>query len=304
MKQCQRLQWPNRGLLWGLLVCLWAQLGCSAMRLGSRPDIELEDPAALGKTVVTNPLALPGVYSHRVSQYVFNSDFKLRPSQPLFDELSAMRDTIYKELQLPPANTLIQVYLFESRDRYEKFMQHRYPELPRRRAFFISQPRAVAGSDELLVYTFWGDHIRQDLRHELTHALLHAVLRDVPLWLDEGLAEYFELPPSNKGVNYAHLEKLRRGNPPPNLPRLEQLSQVQQMAPEEYREAWAWVHLMLHSTPAARNVLLGYLQQLRTSNKPGLLAPSLAVVMPSLNEAFREHLLQLERNALPPPRAW
>jgi hypothetical protein len=59
MKQCQRQQWPNRGLLWGLLVCLWAQLGCSAMRLGSRPDIELEDPAALGKTVVTNPLALP-----------------------------------------------------------------------------------------------------------------------------------------------------------------------------------------------------------------------------------------------------
>ena len=40
-----------------------------------------------------------------------------------------------------------------------------------------------------------GDHLRTDLRHELTHALLHGVLKDVPLWLDEGLAGFFELPP-------------------------------------------------------------------------------------------------------------
>ena len=88
----------------------------------------------------------------------------------------------------------MQVYLFEDRDAYERFMQSRYPNLPRRRAFFVAQPRGVGGGDDLLVYTFWGERIRQDLRHELTHALLHSVLKDVPLWLDEGLAEYFELP--------------------------------------------------------------------------------------------------------------
>src|SRR5437660_5823070 len=120
-------------------------------------------------------------------------------------------------------------------------MRGRYPDLPRRRAFFVAQPRSAGGSEELLVYTFYGEHIQQDLRHELTHALLHSVLRDVPLWLDEGLAEYFELPPDKGGVNPQHLDHLRRTPKPfqPNLARLEGLSQVQQMTPAEYREAWA-----------------------------------------------------------------
>ena len=52
-----------------------------------------------------------------------------------------------------------------------------------------------------MVYTYWGNRIQQDLRHELTHAILHSVLKDVPLWLDEGLAEYFEVPHGWKGVN-------------------------------------------------------------------------------------------------------
>jgi len=48
----------------------------------------------------------------------------------------------------------------------------------------------------------------------------------VPLWLDEGLAEYFELPPAYAGVNFQHLDYLRNttGGPfRPDLARLEQL---------------------------------------------------------------------------------
>src|SRR5438445_5221604 len=104
----------------------------------------------------------------------------------------------------------------------------RAPDLPKRRAFFVAQP-SVGASEDLLVYTYWGDRIQQDLRHELTHALLHSVLKDVPLWLDEGLAEFFEVPASTDGVNSQHLEQLRRGDPRPNLARLEQLSEVQQI---------------------------------------------------------------------------
>src|SRR5207244_5086283 len=115
---------------------------------------------------------------------------------------------VYKELQLPSSNTLIQVYLFQDREKYEHFMHIRYPDLPKRRAFFVAQPRSVGGGEDLLVYTFWGERIREDLRHELTHALLHSVLRDVPLWLDEGLAEYFDRPPDGQGVNGSHLEHL------------------------------------------------------------------------------------------------
>ena len=128
---------------------------------------------------------------------------------------------------------------------------------------------------------------------EENHALLHSVLRDVPLWLDEGLAEYFELQPERQGINAQHLDHLRHNpNGPfqPNLARLEALEQVKQMTPAEYREAWAWVHLMLRSRPEGRSVLLGYLHQLRTNPNPGPVQPRLAAVYPALEETLVKHL--------------
>src|SRR5262249_37375458 len=150
---------------------------------------------------------------------------------------------------------------------------------------------------DLLVYTYWGNRIQQDLRHELTHALLHSVLKEVPLWLDEGLAEYFELPPGWKGVNYQHLKQLRTAPDAPyhaDLVRLEKLEEVEQMPPAEYREAWAWVHLMLPSDAEVKKVLVSYLNQLRTNNRPGPLRPRLAAVVPDLDGALDQHLTRLD----------
>src|SRR5262249_10125215 len=236
---------------------------------------------------------LPAKHSLRVSQYVFFSDTEMRREQPLFQELADLRDQVTKELQLPAANTVVLVYLFEDEKRYERYMKAKYPELPRRRAFFVAQPRSVGGAEDLMVFTFWGDNVRKDLRHELTHALLHSVLKDVPLWLDEGLAEYYEVPPEYWGVNAGHLEQLRRDDFRPNLVRLEQLGPVQQMTPAEYREAWGSTHVMLRSKPEARTVLLKYLQQLRSNPNPGPLQPRLVEVFSAPEEALEKHLAQL-----------
>jgi hypothetical protein len=265
--------------------------GCHTLRLGPQP-VEKADK----DTPPTPPL--PSKQSLRVSQFVFYSDFELKRDLPIFKELEALRDQVYKELQLPTANTVVQVYLFEDRDRYERYMKANQPQLPRRRAFFIQQER-VHGGDDLMVYTYWGDRVSQDLRHELTHGMLHSVLKDVPLWLDEGLAECYELPPDWNGVNVQHLEQLRRGSFKPNLDRLEQLTKVEQMTPAEYRESWAWVHLML-SDQAGRAVLLAYLQQLRTNPNPGPLAPKLAEAYDSLETALTEHLAKLDAPNRPP----
>ncbi len=45
------------------------------------------------------------------------------------------------------------------------------------------------------MYTWWGDRIlRKICGTNIPHGLLHAALeRAVSLWLDEGLAEYFEV---------------------------------------------------------------------------------------------------------------
>ena len=284
---------PRLCLLPGLLFLL--PLGCHTLGLGLMP-LAPDHPAKAEKE--PGPAA-PAKFSQRVSQYVFLSDFELKRDLPLFQDLAELRELVYRELQLPAASNLIQVFLFEDRDRYERFMHARYPDLPRRRAFFVAQPRG--GGEDLLVYTYWGDRVREDLRHELTHALLHSVLKDVPLWLDEGLAEYFELPPEWKGINQQHLNHLRHaGGEPfkPDMARLEQLSQVQQMTPVEYREAWAWVHLMLRSRPEARNVLLQYLRELRTNPQPGPLRTRLVAVWPRPEDALAEHVARLEQSPL------
>jgi len=234
----------------------------------------------------------PGKYSYRVSQFVFLSDFEVQKNLPIFRELANLREIVYKELQLPPSNTIVQVFLFEDKERYERFMQLKHPDLPKRRAFFVAQPRRLGGVEDYLVYTYWGDRIQQDLRHELTHALLHCVLKDVPLWLDEGLAEFFEVPPGWNGINIQHVEQLR-GKNKFDLDRLEQLSDVQQMNPAEYREAWAWTHLMLRSTPQAHLALVNYLQDLRLNPRPGPIRPRLEKCFLSLDSALEQHLANL-----------
>jgi hypothetical protein len=273
---------------------LCAVSGCGSLW----PKSESETPAA---TIA--PPNLPGkAPSQRISQFVFYSDTPIKANAPLFQELSDLRELLYRDLKLPPSNNIVQVYLFDDQDKYERFMKFRYPELPRRRAFFIAQPRVAGGTEDLLVYTYWGDHIRQDLRHELTHALLHSVLREVPLWLDEGLAEYYELPPEKSGLNAQHMEAMRTNGFRPDLTTLESFDQVQQMGRVQYQEAWAWVHMMLRSSPEAKQVLLAYLQQLRGPDRVGPLQPKLKAIMPYPEASLVQHLTHLEGpTAVPRP---
>jgi hypothetical protein len=292
----------SRGRL-GLAALLALAAGCSSFgaNLLSRDRAEAKGDRDAAAAAAPAP---PGKYSFRLAPYVFVADFELRRDQPLFQDLANLRNQVSRELQLPVGAAAVQVYLFESKDRYDAFIKARYPTLPPRRAFFVAQPRPMGGAEDLLVYTYWGERIQQDLRHELTHALLHSVIRNVPLWLDEGLAEYFELPPEQKGVNAAHVAHLCNGpgGGPyrPDLDRLEKMTEVGQMNRPEYREAWAWVHLLLHSTPEARAVLTGYLQQLHENRTPGPLGPRLAAVFPAPEDSFTRHVGQLAASPLPP----
>jgi len=305
MSSQHRNQCPRLLCLTALACGVVSLAGCNLLGvLPGRPD--KADVPKTGTAKAAAPIDavnLPSKCQFRVSQFLFLADFEIQRDMPLFKELADMRDQVHLTLQLPSSTNLIQVYLFEDSDRYERFMKAKYPDLPKRRAFFIAQPRPIGG-EELLVYTYWGngDRIQQDLRHELTHALLHSVLKDVPLWLDEGLAEYFEIPPARNAVNVEHMKQLRHGPSGPiqgDLNRLEQLTQVDQMTPGEYREAWAWVHLMLHSNDEARKVLVGYLKELRSTNAPGPLRSRLTAVFPSPEAALTRHLMLLDGSVQP-----
>jgi len=278
--------------------------GCETMRHAppapTPPNPPLSENSAPAPPPVVSTTR-PGKYHDRRDYYVLYSDFELDKHDPLFVELDALPEQVFGELKLPPSTTVVQVFLFDTQDRYESYMRAKYRNLPNRRAYFIAEPRA-GGNDELKIFTWMGDHLTTDLRHELTHALLRGVLKDVPLWLDEGLAGFFELPPGQNGVNPHHLETLRRTPFRPDLARLEKFTQVAQMEKPEYREAWAWVHLMLRSTPAAKKVLHNYLQALRTDPNPGPLLPKLREAVPEPAQTLVDHLATVEMPR-PPARS-
>ena len=87
---------------------------------------------------------------------------------------------------------------------------------------------------------------------------------------------------------------MRAPNTKFDLERLEKLSDVQQMSPAEYREAWAWTHLMLRTTPEAKQALLAYLQELRSNTRPSAMKPRLERAFPALDDALRRHLADLD----------
>jgi hypothetical protein len=186
----------------------------------------------------------------------------IEADEPALRQLQDLEHQLESDLaiRIDPNRSPIDIYILKDRPSFEHFLTFYYPELPPRRAFFLAR------GDQRVVYTYQSPHMVEDLRHEATHALLHASVADLPLWLDEGLAEYFEVPGGREGLNTEHLSRVARDVEEgwePELARLERLRDVRQMLPRDYRESWAWVHYLLQGPKPGRSLLLGYLADLR-----------------------------------------
>jgi hypothetical protein len=204
---------------------------------------------------------LPSAHQVDRPPLVFHSDFPLASQHRLLEELTALRGDLGRRLGVASSNEPIDVYLFDDAERFNTFVRRHHPEFPARRAFFLET------DTRLVVYAQWGDRVAEDLRHEVAHAYLHAVVPNLPLWLDEGLAEYCEVPRGGRGLNLPHLQlllaRLENGGWEPDLARLERLPPDLDMSLEDYAEVWAWVHFLLESRPDRRALLTGYLADLR-----------------------------------------
>ena len=234
------------------------------------------------------PAQLPSRHEVRLDRLVVRSDFAVSEGDPRIEELRELRLEVRDVLHLPPQQRPVVVYLFEDEDRYTRYMQAAFPSLPKRRAFFIGTP------GELSVYAFWGEQVREDLRHEYTHGLLHASLEQVPLWLDEGLAEYFEVadggPARISSDHSSHLAEMIAQGWRPNLKRLEQLEDVAEMQNADYREAWAWVHFLLNESDSGEDVLLSYLEDLQSPLSPPSLVDRIEREFPSAGERLTAYI--------------
>ena len=243
-----------------------------------------------GKTLV------PTGFQTRTGPFLILTNSRLDPGAPVVRELTALEKQVGDTLGLKvdPNESPVEIYLLDDRQAFDHFIQFHYPNLPKRRAFFL------ANGKQRVVYTFLGDRTAEDVRHEATHALLHVAVGDMPLWLDEGLAEYFEgtgtgTSPTG-GINAEHLDRVPSdlaAGWSPDLPRLESLTSVREMSPRDYRESWAWVHYLLNDTRPHKAALLAYLGDLRTIPHPRPLSERMAGAEAS---ALLAHLTHVRAN--------
>lgn len=237
---------------------------------------------------------LPAQHSVNSKHFVIHSNVQLDADNVLVQELEDLRDRVFTTLRLPEQRDPVHVYLFSDEASYRYYMNTTWQNLPPRRAYFVGTTR------ELAVYSFLGSKVQEDLRHEFTHGLLHATLKSVPLWLDEGLAEYFEVDAAvPEAVHAEHVREWEialQENWSPNLFRLEMLTDFRDMTQRDYAESWGWVHYMLETSDETANVLLQYLASLETSKTPPKMLTSLEAAIPTYFNDVQTHVTLMQNS--------
>lgn len=226
--------------------------------------------------------------TRQVGPFVIQATFPLQSYDPLFAELPELQRELTRTLGISPAKEPIYVYLFSDLDEYQAYTHRHFPRVPYRPALFILE----GGSPG--VYTYRKPDLHIDVRHECTHALLHAALPVVPLWLDEGLAKYFEVPAHERAFGHPYFNDLKwkwslRLGMVRTIESLEQREELTQMDAADYRCSWAWVHFMLHGPEAAHRTLVQYLAAYQEWEPAGKLSVRLAEAVPNPTEQMIRH---------------
>jgi hypothetical protein len=229
--------------------------------------------------------------SRQIGPFVIQANFLLKPHERLFDTLPELQRELTRTLGVPPAKGPIYVFLFDEQSQYQAYLQQHFPKVPYRTALFVLEG-GLPG-----VYTFRKTDMDVDIRHECTHALLHSSLSAVPLWLDEGIAKYFEVPAGQRAFDHPYFDDLKwkwsmRLGMVRSIESLEQREELSEMDAADYRYSWAWVHFMLHGPKPAHDVLVRYIASSQQSAAPNKLSIRLAEAVPNPSEQMVQHFKQ------------
>lgn len=226
-------------------------------------------------------------YERRTGAFLWHADFSLDEYHNLLNEMGSLQQDLIRELGVGQCNEPVYLFVFQDKNTYQGYLKQYFPKIPYRRAMFIKE-RGPG-----MVFAYRSSDLEIDVRHESTHALLHSCLPMVPLWLDEGLAEYFEMPASQRASHNPHLSSLKwqmRLGQVAKMEALEGMSNLSQMGRNEYRDSFAWVHFMLHGPREAHEELMRFLADIHAHSPPGKLSDRLRRKLPDLDRQFAAHL--------------
>lgn len=194
------------------------------------------------------------------------------------NELKALRKELSNVVSVESANTPVELIIFRSHSSYQKYLKSSLPDALQRRAIFYRR------GDTFQIYSWNHRELIKDLRHEYTHALLHQVLPYVPLWVDEGLAEYFEDRPGTrlKSSRFASVKWKARTGWKPSLTGLERIPSASRMSQQNYMDSWAWVAYLLNDSPDSFTTFRAYLNAISIGEAPGAFSEYVAQRAPAI----------------------
>lgn len=198
----------------------------------------------------------------------FYSDFALK-AEPLMRDLKEIQYQLERQLGLKVGKRPIEVFFYQDYQSYRVAIARHVPPNVRRQALFVKGPQ------KSFVYAYKHRGFDTDVRHECTHALIHNSVQFIPLWMDEGLAEYFENKSGNARQRPAALKTVRDAvfwRQRISLEELERMDGPNEMGSRQYRNSWAWIHFLMndpYNKRETRKILFDYLAEIRKGTPPG-----------------------------------
>lgn len=222
----------------------------------------------------------------QVGSLHYHADYSLAKQTAMVEETALLAEQVPSVLEIQPHHDEIRVFLFHNQATFRAYVRQYFPDVPMRRALYI-KPRGPG-----MVFAYLNPALEEDLRHETTHAVLHTMLPMVPLWLDEGLAEYFEVPAAQRQRGHSHWPRVQREfarTGIPSLRDLEEQTELSEMDADDYRHAWAWVHFLMHGPETVRAEFRAYLRDIQNHVPPGRLSERLARTVPDWSDLLVQH---------------
>ncbi len=217
--------------------------------------------------------AAPEVWPSQWStgDFLFHSTVHESILRKQIERLVLLPKEIEESLGIELRECTIRVVVLSNVHEYDRYVSLHFPKAPKRRALFL-QHRGPG-----LVLTYFHEDWIEDARHECTHAILHANGIRLPVWLDEGLAEYFEREQVDRRMHPVHfpavVSQLRYGQVV-DLEEFEQQDHV--LDSKSYRDAWSVVAFLLHLNDESRHALQSFVQDRKTGAAAGLLSRRLS----------------------------
>ena len=135
------------------------------------------------------------------------------------------------------------------------------------------------------------------LRHELAHYVIASHFYDIPPWIDEGLAAYFEAGPPFGKVRRDYLKivtALIRRRPDNILAGLVSVPVGKRMSRDEYAAAWGLAYYLMNRRPDGASLIRRYLAVVRSGpDAAGQFAEVFGESPSDLEAEWRKEMMRL-----------